>query len=1103
MPDYFVYDSETSIQYERRLVKLKKGRFINKRVEGLFGPSWKDPKNDIHTIIYGTNPNNIKLLHSKKGFKRKLPYRVGTKLLQTKVMIGTNLKFDLGFIWHDKYFQQWLKNGGQIWDCMQVQFLLSAQRWKWASLAEMQQRVLGIKTKVDSISRCFRRCIGADEIIKFRKKCKRLWRDYEKYGIEDGRTPMLIMQKQYKLAKSMGMLPIIKLYNEYILSITMMEVNGMVVDMPAVEHLYQEFNMTMLEHLETAQKIAAGYWTDERLPPLNINSPQHSSLLLFGGEITVQVNRSTGTFIKAKNSPNFGKEKFKKVDEIVYVKGMGVDPKLSTLSKTGYYSTAKDIVDVIHAKSKSEVAKEYCKYLKLAATFKQKISTYLNALLYKSVDGIIRANYNTTEVVTGRLSSSSPNAQNWPAHGEFGASIPKLLIAPSGWSCVNVDFSQLETYCRALLTREPSLIADLINGRDFHIQNMCWGYELTYEEGVKLAKVDKDPLWVERRASAKSVTFGEAYGQMPESMAKRTGWSEAIIEKIYAAMYENYPLLVDFDKKVQEEVRLSAKLINKNMYSVKDGRDSKDAKGVPKKFLGNLELLPIRTQDKKSYYFINNEHRHVGVFRSITGKRYSFLEYGSQYKNGDIKGYYKPTQMKNYSMQGCLHGDTHIITKEYGKTTIKELVGQDITVWTDGGEWSKAGCVFAGEKRLIKLTFRDGNSIECSPEHKFKYVNPSTLYEGWVTAGEIVDKISRGLRVAIKLGAAIEVSKEVSFRRPALAKTPVNYKDLSFDDIGDYVDMGKLIGRIASDGWVRKAKDVSLTVAEHEYTILPYLESIAARVGHYSVQKIKRAAREQELTIIRFCSTALAREIPNGKLDIPPQCWLNKDLMRGYLSGYFDGDGTVNKEGRIVLTFGNQPHKIAWARSIQLALRLFGIRSRVKCYSDRTLVSVMKADSPIFRDEIGFINPRKQAKLANCGTARNSHNIAYVSAAVDTGEKVEMYDVVNSDNKMFCANGLVTHNTAGDIQAATSAAMFQLLIRNPDKVKLVNEVHDSKWFLIKDEYLSCIVNKICSIMRNTDQLLKDRFNIDAPFRFEVEAKVGRNFAEMEVYKIKG
>lgn len=78
---YLSFDQETSIQssietFPPRSKKNKDGSIalpIRKRVIGTHGALSKDPRNDVYTMIYATHPNKVKMLHKKKGFKRKLP----------------------------------------------------------------------------------------------------------------------------------------------------------------------------------------------------------------------------------------------------------------------------------------------------------------------------------------------------------------------------------------------------------------------------------------------------------------------------------------------------------------------------------------------------------------------------------------------------------------------------------------------------------------------------------------------------------------------------------------------------------------------------------------------------------------------------------------------------------------------------------------------------------------------------------------------------------------------------------------------------------------------------------------------------------------------
>lgn len=80
--------------------------------------------------------------------------------------------------------------------------------------------------------------------------------------------------------------------------------------------------------------------------------------------------------------------------------------------------------------------------------------------------------------------------------------------------------------------------------------------------------------------------------------------------------------------------------------------------------------------------------------------------------------------------------------------------------------------------------------------------------------------------------------------------------------------------------------------------------------------------------------------------------------------------------------------------------------------------------------------------------------------------------------------------------------MFKYLLENSDKVKLVNEIHDSKWFLIKDEYIDQIVPILTSTMSSVKDIFKRRFGIITDLEFPVSAEIGPNFAELKSYKCK-
>ena len=153
------------------------------------------------------------------------------------------------------------------------------------------------------------------------------------------------------------------------------------------------------------------------------------------------------------------------------------------------------------------------------------------------------------------------------------------------------------------------------------------------------------------------------------------------------------------------------------------------------------------------------------------------------------------------------------------------------------------------------------------------------------------------------------------------------------------------------------------------------------------------------------------------KSNVPSWIFRNTEVLRGYLRGMFDGDGSVTGvDGKIMLVQGG---KTSWVfmRKIQEALLLFGIRSRLRHYNygHRCFhLQVSTKDNHIFAEKIGFINSTKQGKL-KYGVKKYGESVyrtEKVSFAHITEEKIDMYDIVNSESGRYMANGLVTHNTA-------------------------------------------------------------------------------------------
>src|SRR5207237_786058 len=130
--------------------------------------------------------------------------------------------------------------------------------------------------------------------------------------------------------------------------------------------------------------------------------------------------------------------------------------------------------------------------------------------------------------------------------------------------------------------------------------------------------------------------------------------------------------------------------------------------------------------------------------------------------------------------------------------------------------------VYSGVKPIVRVTLYDGNTIECSPGHKFLTRNCNGR-DVWKIPGQL----KRQDRIVITKGVpdwACDVDVP-----PIEHKQGSHAKSISITSIDNFSEMGEWLGRLASDGSIGHYEGgalVRLLVAEHEETILPRLSTI-------------------------------------------------------------------------------------------------------------------------------------------------------------------------------------------------------------------------------------------------------------------------------------
>lgn len=247
--------------------------------------------------------------------------------------------------------------------------------------------------------------------------------------------------------------------------------------------------------------------------------------------------------------------------------------------------------------------------------------------------GIIHHSINHTSAVTGRFTASSPNLQNLPKGNK--SQVKRVFVSRfKDGVIIQSDFTALEIYIQAILTKATQLIEDLRAGLDMHVlrlSNSPAGEGKSYAELLKLCKGYKDAdgnwhdaesEWDYKRTGSKVYSFQAAYGAGDDKIADTTGIAKSLVADLRAADDARYPQIGAYFERRTAEIRRARK---------------STGRAVPHpefpSVMCNLGRSTVRTPD---------------------GKVYSYMESpspGYLVKRGTYCSF-SPTEIKNYEVQG-------------------------------------------------------------------------------------------------------------------------------------------------------------------------------------------------------------------------------------------------------------------------------------------------------------------------------------------------------------------------------------------------------------------------------------------------------------------
>ncbi len=448
---------------------------------------------------------------------------VSLKIDGPLLLIGQNIKFDILYLLKECVITVEQLASVKIWDTQLAEYLLSGQHSTYASLDDLAVKYGGT-VKSGAMKDYWDKGIPT-ELIPPSEIIPYLEGDVE--------NTYLVYTKQLQKVKEYGMMPLVESQMNALKATTIIEYNGMFVDMEYINSRKKDLGESLSE-LERAHYAAAIMCvpSDHYIWA----SPKAVSMLFFGGDVKEVRKEKVGVY---KN----GKDKFKNVEYTVHHNGLRLMPEHygATPNKLGYYTVDDTVLKNIAKTLINPLAEQI---LQLREWSKQKETYYENMSKLVFPDSYLHPSLVHCATKTGRLSCNKPNIQNQTTEG----GIKNAYVSRWGSSgkLVEFDYSQLEMVALAIVAKDKQLLSDIEGGVDTHS-------ELFKSMYGRLPTKDE-------RKNFKRLTFGLVYGAGKKTLAENAGCSVADAAKFIETFYNRYTGVYKFHQDIQDEAKSKRKM---------------------------------------------------------------------------------------------------------------------------------------------------------------------------------------------------------------------------------------------------------------------------------------------------------------------------------------------------------------------------------------------------------------------------------------------------------------------------------------------------------------------------------------------------------------
>jgi len=353
----------------------------------------------------------------------------------------------------------------------------------------------------------------------------------------------------------------------------------------------------------------------------------------------------------------------------------------------------------------------------------------------------------------------------------------------------------------------------------------------------------------------------------------------------------------------------------------------------------------------------------------------------------------------------CVSGETWTLTTE-GPRQVKDLTHKCILI-VDGQKYASEGFYKSGYKDVYEIVTEEGYRLQATEDHllfmnSFKIKNKSQEDSG-ISSWIPVKKLTLGDKLHINI-----------------------HKNIEWPGEGNWND-GYLLGWLYGDGTVGKIRndDTRLYFCKNDRMMINFVIKLLDEKEFTCNYRL-----ESDQYVLGSSYLLTLKEIFNidyQKIITPEIESASSDFYKGFISAFFDTDGSANQNKKILTLSQSDLPRL---QAIQRMLLRLGVVSRVYrctnrgnrliknklCRSKDPYVLMVMAENVIkFQERIGFKNPEKNERVLEAieknklGKFRKEYFLVTVKSVNLIGKKT-VYDVTVPEKDAFDANGFIAHN---------------------------------------------------------------------------------------------